>query len=588
MSSILRRGDDVTGRRLGSTAFLLIAIFTMAGSLLRFRNLASRDFWFDESCTFIYVHHLFDWQVGRSLLVESTNLPYYVLLRAWTHVFGESETAYRALSALAAALTIPLLSLTAVRLVVTSTPEVRLRASGDSPSKGRLDNGTPAPASIHASTFAIVTAFIAALHPLHIFYANEARAYALWVFLLTGSLLLVVESLRRSSLAWWAGYCVVTLLATLTHYFTLFWIPATFSLILVSNQPRHALRRLFVANSIILAIFTPYFLLAVLPACGGGQAWIAASFHPIAAIIQSLWSMMPSGHYPAHLRGLSLDSPDTRRNAPAAVEVLAALLPVVILAGVILSSVRQAHRKGRAPDSRPLLALAMFTLVPLLPALAFSLLVRPIYLAGRYDLVSWPTFVLLTAMILVRMRDLTFLHRMRRTHASAVWIGTLAVIGLCSWVPIRRHAALKPPPTVHHRRADVLAGLARRDDLVIAFNYDRAAMLYYLHRAGFQGTMVSFPSWLDDQIGWVDDAADLDPARADAVRADAARQAARIKDRIKSGHRAFTLVDSIDPKREGARAPLDDALLREALAHRLEPHLIDEELLIFEWKAAGG
>lgn len=67
-----------------------------------------------RSSTCIY---LFDWPAGtQNLLAESTNLPYYLLLRGWSALFGHSEAAYRAMSALAAALAVPLLAWFAHRL----------------------------------------------------------------------------------------------------------------------------------------------------------------------------------------------------------------------------------------------------------------------------------------------------------------------------------------------------------------------------------------------------------------------------------------------------------------------------------------
>ena len=55
----------------GRSFFIGLALLTALGGALRFAGLGSRDFWFDESCTFIYVHDLFDWPEDSSLLVEN-------------------------------------------------------------------------------------------------------------------------------------------------------------------------------------------------------------------------------------------------------------------------------------------------------------------------------------------------------------------------------------------------------------------------------------------------------------------------------------------------------------------------------------
>ena len=147
---MIHSNDDNAVRTRWSIALFLIALI---GAALRFYGLGFRDFWFDESCTYIYVKYLFDWPEGSSLLAESTNLPYYLLLRSWVEWWGESEISYRAMSALAATLTIPMVAILARRLADPFT--------------------------------ALIAAILVAVHPLHINSEHEARAYALWILLLT-------------------------------------------------------------------------------------------------------------------------------------------------------------------------------------------------------------------------------------------------------------------------------------------------------------------------------------------------------------------------------------------------------------------
>lgn len=558
-----------------------VILFTLIGGVFRFWNLAARDFWFDEACTYIYVKNLFDWQGGRSLLVESTNLPYYILLKGWVSLFGNSESCYRSLSAVAATLTVPLLAFIALRLG-------GFRAF-------------------------VVAALITAFHPLHIYYASEARAYALWVMFLTLALLLLVEAVRRASWRWWVAYSAVALVATFTHYFTLFWFPASVFIVLLSEDRRRALIQWACATTAVLLLFLPYLVLAVLPAAGGGQAWVADHFASIGALLQTVWAFMPAGHYPAHLRGLSLDAPDTTQATHGPAALFVALVPVLMIAAIGLLQWRQSRsgskvdqqgirsnptRRQSVPEGGTcstqlwagafrfrsvLFVLAGLTFVPLLIAMTYSLIVRPIYLPGRYDLVAWPSFVLLISLMVAAIPEMEGLQRLGRAGRKMVGSDAVGLLLLCSLFVIARYARFRPPETVHHRRADVLAKQAGADDLVVAFNYDRAGMLYYLDRAQFRGSIISFPSWLDDQVGWVDSQSDLSPERRVAAMQDAKEIAGRMNKVVEANHRAFMLVDTVDPQRLSVRVLLDDLLLESALAQGLTPKLLDEELLIFEW-----
>ncbi|MBU0716726.1 MAG: glycosyltransferase family 39 protein, partial [Planctomycetes bacterium] len=317
----------------------------LAGGVLRFAGLGNRDFWFDESCTFIYVHNLFDWPEDSSLLVESTNLPYYFVLQGWVALFGDSETAYRAMSALAATLVIPLLGFLAWRM-----------------------------AGVWAGSICVG---LVALNPLHIYYAHEARAYALWTLVLSLALLLLYEAAKKERWRWWTLYGVVLLFALHLHYFTVYWVPATVAAAFMTDQRARCLRRWLITTVAVGAGFVPYFFLAVWPAArAGGSAWVAEHWEPLAAIPQTLWAFLPAGGYPAHLRGLSLASVDTVRFSQSWLIAVTAVVRVgpaiiVVVVSALLVRRRWLNQRGVDPAPRgssPHSFLAMMTLLPLVLA----------------------------------------------------------------------------------------------------------------------------------------------------------------------------------------------------------------------------
>lgn len=542
-------------RNIRRFAVLLILAATLLGGLLRFQGLGVRDFWLDESCTFFYVHHLFDWPDGSNLLAESTNLPYYLLLRGWTTVFGDGEAAYRALSALAALLTIPLLAIAAWRV--------------GGPKTG------------------VIASLLAAFHPLHIYYAHEARAYALWMLALTVAMVLLFEAVRRTSRRWWLAYGLVILGCLHLHYFTVFWIAASIAATTLATDKKTAVRQWLITTALVGAAFVPYIVVAVLPAAGaGGQAWIATSWNALLAIPETLWAMMPAGRYPAHLRGLSLAAPDTVAVAPAWVDAWARRMAPALMAAMVALLIMARRRSAKPPSSDAAasgshLALAGLALGPLAGAWCYSIAVHPIYLSGRYDVVAWPAMILWMALIIERFgRTLS-----PRVGKAATTAACLCLV-LCSAVPIRRMAAIVPRESFHRVRAERLAALVEPNDLVIAFSYDRDYLSYYLHRAGFRNRVVSFPSWLDRQIGWVDTAADRRTAASGQLDEDAAQRLEQIERTIAAGDRVFLLTDYLRVAATDSRNDINLRLLHAARAAGLAPTLVDERVLILELKHA--
>ncbi len=546
-------------------ACFAILIITILGAGLRFQGLGTRDFWFDESCTFVYVSNLFDWQADSNLLVESTNLPYYALLRGWVNVFGESEASFRSFSAVASTLTIPLLGWLGWQL-------------------GGIACG-------------MICSALCATHPLHIHYAHEARAYALWVFLLTAVLCLLIQAVRRDRWRWWAalGFALWTCLHL--HYFTAYFVPACAITILLANNRRQAWRRWIVTVAAVSLAFIPYLLWAVLPAArGGGGTWISQSWSPYTVILESLWAFLPAGGYPAHLRGLSLLSPDTVPFSPDWLARTVSYLPLLIVISMATLLMLRRSAQGPATAEQPnsqqaLRPLFLLALLPLALALFYSILIRPNYLPGRYDLVSWPAFVVWLGLLIT-----AFARTMatKRTNQSAtpphshhgrenMIVAILCLIFvMCSAVPILRMANLNPPTSFHHVRANQLAELAQPNDLVITFSYDRDYLQYYLHRAGFEAEMVAYPSWLSKQVGWVDTKADLAPAREGSLIEDTRNLVSGVQEEIEKGSDAWVLLDSIDPQGTTGRGLVNRTLFDGLQRAGLRWTLVDEPLMILK------
>jgi mannosyltransferase len=172
----------------------LLAGITLVAAIVRFAMLTGQSFWFDEAQA---VHEM-QLSFGAMLHAWSAYEPnpplYFLLAWPWAQVLGTGEAAMRALPALLGTITVPLVYLCGRELV-----------------------------SRRAGLFA---AALAALNPFLIWYATEAREYALLTALSAASVLWFARAWHgggRRALVWWA---IVSALALLTQYFAGFLVAA--------------------------------------------------------------------------------------------------------------------------------------------------------------------------------------------------------------------------------------------------------------------------------------------------------------------------------------------------------------------------
>ncbi len=171
------------------SAIELVLALTVLGGVLRFATLNVSSLELDESATLILVHRGFSGMLSHLAKSESAPPFYYILVWAWTKVFGAGPLAFRSFSALIGTLTIPVMYLAGRQL----SPRI----------------------GVWAATLATVS-------PAMYFYSQEARAYALMVLFSAAAFAAWQRSLQdpgRRHLALWAG---LSILAVLTHYFAAF------------------------------------------------------------------------------------------------------------------------------------------------------------------------------------------------------------------------------------------------------------------------------------------------------------------------------------------------------------------------------
>jgi mannosyltransferase len=170
----------------------MLAGLTAGAGALRFATLRLQSFGDDELYTVWLVRMRLRDMLATIPESESTPPLYYLLAWVWAKLFGTGEVGLRSLSALLGTTTVPLVWLAARRLVSPRT--------------------------------ALVAAALAAVHPLLVWYSQEARSYALLIPLATLSFVLFLRARARPGPGEVGSWAAVSALALATHYFAAFLI----------------------------------------------------------------------------------------------------------------------------------------------------------------------------------------------------------------------------------------------------------------------------------------------------------------------------------------------------------------------------
>lgn len=213
---------------------LALTLVLLLAAVLRIYHITDQGIWFDEA---------FAWNI----IIQENMLPriatdthpplYYVMLRAWVAVAGESPLALRYLSALTSLMTVAFVY-RAARELTYGRPALRYGP--------------------------LLAALVLALSDAEIFLAQETRNYAQYTFFASVSMWLYLRWIRRPSRVGALAWALSTTALVYTHYQGAF-IPAI--------QGLHALiflrgrLRLLALGTLALsgALFMPWFLGVTIP-----------------------------------------------------------------------------------------------------------------------------------------------------------------------------------------------------------------------------------------------------------------------------------------------------------------------------------
>jgi 4-amino-4-deoxy-L-arabinose transferase-like glycosyltransferase len=409
--------------------------------LLRLYRLGAQELWVDEAFSFYMgtAPHT----VG-GLLVRSSPPLYYLLLRAWVGVAGSSEAALRSLSALTGTLF--------VAAVIWAGREIVDARVG------------------------LWSGLMAAVAPLHIYYSQEARAYALLTLTLILTYGLLWRALATNAWRWWALVSAGMLLATFTHYLAVLGLLPTAYLVMVWPGPSRWRRyaTALLGSGVLLLPWIVWSFLLTRHSLAGldwvGEIWKRTP--PLLAIPRSLEVFglgSQAGLLPIQMKQFS------DLSFPAPLRLLGVLMLCTLGLWVALPF-------GERQIGVPWVAkrkawLGMMLCVPLALMWVISFF-RPLYVVGRYDVVAFPPFPLLLGLAL---------RKLQQVKRAGVILATGATLLL--FIPVgaklvRYYQA--PSHSDAHATAQVLHAFVEHGDAVVFTGLRGLPVLYYLHGLGYR------------------------------------------------------------------------------------------------------
>lgn len=356
----------MSAERLRQPYLLALMGVCLAGFALRVYVLDGQSLWYDEGVTatvaargFVALTH---WTAG-----DIQPPLYYYVVAGWGGLSGWSEWSLRFPSAFFGTLTIPLLAVTARRLTAR-------RAA------------------------ALLAALFAALHPLLLYYSQEARMYAMLVAVgvLVGYLALrAIDVEQRQPNPAWLGYVLFGVVAVYTHYFAFFLllgVSLAAALVLAGRREARGVVWLLLSNVAILVLYLPW-LNVMWQQLGGDRSY---------------WTGALKLHEAVQNVAISFTSGETVVEGTA--RWLLLLYATVTTAAVV--GLWRAPAAGR----RTLLVALCWLLVPLLAILALATAVPKFN--ARYAMVALPGLLLVWSGGLAMLRMPS-----RRVLASLLLLG---------------------------------------------------------------------------------------------------------------------------------------------------------------------
>jgi len=317
-----------------------ILIFAGGGFLL-FRGIDHESLWYDESYSLAAAAH----PIGEIIpLIGSDSHPplYFIMLRAFTLVFGRSEAAARSLSALG------ILALAGLGLFPLSRRWGQARA--------------------------MLFSALVFLTPMSVVMGQEARMYSWTAFFVTAALLAAWGWWKSGGIPRLVAFGILSLAAAYCHYYGLLAVAFIWLIAVIGAlaAKRRALVELLIAGVAVIAMYAPWLVKLA------AQAGRVSKNYWIGPITKA--TVMNTLAYPFGFKF----------NVPPGAATLFWICCGVIVLGFVLSIAK------KESDAVPAAAAVLVYALTLGSALLLSALIRPI-LVERYMVSCMGLFILALA-----------------------------------------------------------------------------------------------------------------------------------------------------------------------------------------------
>ncbi len=445
-----------TDRRSEPSLWLLGAILLLA-AVLRLYALGREGLWCDEAYTALTIRLPLGEMITRLVRTDDAPPLFYVLQKLNATLLGDSEAALRTGSALAGIL--------AVAILLWWSHRRDARAGGWS------------------AAFLAVAAY-------GVFHSRQARSYALMILLAMGLVLSARDLLSGRQRAG-PILAICAALLCLTHNVAIVLVLSSLVLWPLGGPARPRLRTWLLWHALPLAVWTIYWLATrtQLAAHGVLNAWTAhywQSHSLVLAPFYSLGAYLPGG-LPASAFGSGFAM--AQHLSPLWTLLSAALGAVCVLIAFL---------RARGPDAacpeaerREVAVEAAFLFLPLAALVVASLVIQPVYVLTRTDVLAFPAFVLLIG------RGLAHLPRRAAAGILFFWF-VLSLLSLAPTYGLGDPGAAKNNDRrlAHEMAAD---GLAPGDWVVHTF-MTAPSIEYYLERLGAAHHTAWFPRVAESNI----------------------------------------------------------------------------------------
>jgi len=223
--------------KLNDTKTMFFIILGIA-IFLRIINITSEQLWVDEGGSISIAKSSLG--IFWNSVINDIHPPlYYLILKGWITIFGDSSASCRMLSAIFSILTLPILYLIG--------KEIRDEKLG------------------------LIIIFLYSISPFSIYYANEVRSYSLIHFLFTIILYFTIKSIKTPTI--FKNYIYVGTAGTLliyTHYIGfIYLIGLIFGIFIINRQQEGIYKNIFIITLIMAISYIPWIPFAISDTLGG-------------------------------------------------------------------------------------------------------------------------------------------------------------------------------------------------------------------------------------------------------------------------------------------------------------------------------